>query len=137
MGDGPIALPSCLPRIPLPRIPLPRLRILRLRLPRGQLRHPGLPGDRPIRLEPTEQVALAREDAERRLRDEAESLVNARRYDEAIGALDDVFRLDQDRTRLKRAEFELAAIQTAQGRSDDAYASYLRLVLTADPLRPP
>jgi tetratricopeptide (TPR) repeat protein len=60
------------------------------------------------------------------------------RNEEALEALREIFSLDKDAVRLRKANAELAEIQTAQGRSADAYATYLRMVLTsADPKRPP
>jgi TolA-binding protein len=60
------------------------------------------------------------------------------RNDEALEALREIFSLDKDPIRLRKANAELGAIQTAQGRPADAYATYLRMVLSsADPKRPP
>ena len=58
-------------------------------------------------------------------------------YDDALQALTAIYEQDKDAGRRKKAEFELALVQLAQGRKDAAFASYLRLSLYPDPLRDP
>ncbi len=68
----------------------------------------------------------------------ARALKQCGSHDEALDALREIFTLDSDRVRLRKANVELAGIQAAQGRAADAYATYLRMVLTTeDPARPP
>ncbi len=63
---------------------------------------------------------------------------NCQQYPEAIEALGQIFRFEKkDRVLLAQANYELAEVQVAEGRSDAAYASYLRLALHPDPTRQP
>lgn len=73
-------------------------------------------------------------DAQLRL---AEALLACDSPDPALAALGDIFRLDEDADRRRRANFLLARIQAAQGRTADAFASYLRLALHPDPAGDP
>ena len=68
----------------------------------------------------------------------AQAYVSCEQFEPALEALRELFSLDKDPVRLRKANAQLAAIQAAQGRDADAYATYLRMVLTADdPKRPP
>lgn len=58
-------------------------------------------------------------------------------YEQALKALGEVIRLDKDKIRRRRAEFEVAAVREAQGDTRQAYAAYLLLALTPDPSRQP